>query len=456
VSLADKRAETFGDALFLKVSTPKLKGFSRIEKLMEQTDARHWFVPCPKCGFFQTLKWENIHWVENQPETAWLECEHCKQRLSDAERIQAVVHGEWRPTLPFRGKRGYFLNGFNRIIGLKAHHQSYLHEFVDEYLTARKDDQTYQVWVNTVKTEAYEQRVERVEHHSLFERRENYGPDIPAEVCVLTAGVDIQNNRIEAELVGWGVGEESWSLDYRVFPGDVETDAPWAALDAWLLLPRFNVHRQPMRVLATGVDTDASTQQAYKFCRARWARHVCALKGKGGPGLPLVALPRRSGVTKVKLYTVGSDTAKAIVYSRLAVAVPGKGYCHFPMQAPEEYFRQLTSEVIVVKRQSGRMWRAFQLPTGARNEALDCRCYALAAVHICQPNLEIIKVRLSKAAPPAPQEPQPEATEKPVPESPKVPQVPPAPVQPAGARTRKARPPRSPSWLGGTFQSWKL
>lgn len=448
VALADKRAETFSDAILVKMSTPTLKGLSRIERAFDLTDKQYFFCPCPRCGYFQTLKFDNIHWLDDRTHEAWLECEACKAHLSDAERIQMIARGQWRPTAVFRGRRGHHLNGFYRVIGLKRHRKDYLDEFIQEYLEAKKSDENLIVWTNTVKAESYEQKTEKIDELKLAERAEKYTPTtLPPGVLVLTAGVDVQENRLEAECRGYGVAEESWGVEYKAFIGDPKHPAVWQQLEDWLLLPRRREDGVELKISAVGLDTGHATKNVYEFARPRFMRGVFAVKGRGGAGLPLVSLPRKSSVSRVRLFIVGTDTGKSLIYSRLNLTEPGKGFIHFPSGYGYDatYFAGLTSEVIVIKWLNGKPVKVFE--ERGRNEPLDCKVYGLSALSILNPNLERISKLLAKQA-------EEIKAQQPAPEQPSIQQEKPAPQEPEV----KPRRPRRSGWMGGIggIGKWRI
>lgn len=402
VDLADKRALTYSDAVLIKMSTPTLKGLSRIERLFDLTDKQFFFCPCPRCHFFQTIKFESIHWQDDRTHDAWLECESCQAHLSDAERVQMIGRGNWRPTAVFRGRRGHHLNGFYRVIGLKRHHKDYLQEFIEEYLEARKSDETLIVWTNTTKAETYEQKVEKVDDAKLSERAEHYTPKtLPTGVLIVTAGIDVQSNRIEAEARGFGVADESWGVEYKVFYGDPKQPALWDEVDKWLLESKYRrADGVELKITAAGLDTGdpPSQKMAYEFARKRWGR-VFAMKGRGGAGLPLVSLPRKSGVTRVRLFTIGADTGKSLIYGRLNMPQPGPGFLHFGQEKhgyTTNYFKALTSEVVTIQIKGGKPVRVFE--KHGDNEPLDISVYGLAALQILNPLMSRLAKRLAEQA----------------------------------------------------------
>ena len=199
--------------------------------------------------------------------------------------------------------------------------------------------------------------------------------------CLLTAGADVQGDRIEVEIVGWGDGEESWSVGYFVLYGDTGQPEVWSALDRLLLRQWKHESGLELPITAACVDAGFEMAQVLEFCRPRLNRKVYAVKGASGFGKPI--WPRRAskGIHKGEFFIVGSDTAKERVYGKLRVSLPGPGYCHFPLNRERDYFEMLTAERIKTRTVHGRAERYFQKPDGVRNEALDCRAYATAALH---------------------------------------------------------------------------
>ena len=218
--LADKRAETFFDAVKLKSSTPTLKGSSRIEDGIERSDKQRYFLPCHSCGEFQWIKWSQVKFSFAQPdgtekrdtENTVIVCEKCGATWTDQQRLAAIASGhkdnppivvngmelraEWRATAPFKGIRGRILSGLYQTIGKKRAFKSYLHQFAENFLTAKHGGkETLQVWTNTFLSETFEVEAEQVEWSPLLERVEDYEGELPMEVCLLTAACDIQKDR---------------------------------------------------------------------------------------------------------------------------------------------------------------------------------------------------------------------------------------------------------------------
>jgi phage terminase large subunit GpA-like protein len=266
---------------------------------------------------------------------------------------------------------------------------------VAEFLKAKLLPETLKTWVNTTLGETWEEQGETVNEESLLARKENWGELTPNSAVIVTAGVDVQNDRLEIEIVGFGVGQESWSLDYRIIYGDPAREEVWQDLDAILEKPIKHASGINMRIACTCIDSGGHhTQEVYAYCKKRSMRRVFAVKGSSIAGKPIVSRPSIANRIRVKLFAVGTDTAKEMIYSRLKLLEPGAGYCHFPASREEQYFKQLTAEKLVTRYHKGFPVRKWEKPAGRRNEALDCRVYALAALHILNPDLEQLHTKM--------------------------------------------------------------
>lgn len=202
-------------------------------------------------------------------------------------------------------------------------------------LTVKSDPPRLQTFVNTRLGEAYEDRdTAPIEAERLLSRCEPFGEILPDEVALITAGVDTQDDRLELEIVGWGKGEESWSLDYQVLWGDPAFPEVWKQLDA-VLLQRYPHVRDvpPLPISAVAIDSGGHrTPNVMEYVQPRQNRRVWAIKGRGGPGIP--AWPKRPPKLKAgqlaPLYIVGVDSLKHTLISRLRIETASAGYCHFP------------------------------------------------------------------------------------------------------------------------------
>lgn len=430
IALASKRTTTFWNRKKLMGSTPTVKGLSRIESAYEGSDQRRYFVPCPHCGTFQTLKWGGpdhpfgVKWPDENPSEAYYVCEDCASVITDADKAEMLRLGEWRPTKPGGAIAGFHINELYSPWVTFG-------EMASNFVEAKRLPETLKTWVNTALGETWEEAGETVDETGLLARRENYGPEIPLAASVLTCGVDVQDDRIECETVAWGHGEESWSVEYQVFTGDPAIPEVWKALDDYLLSTFDHESGAKLRISAACIDSGGHhTKAVYAFTARRFARRIYATKGVAGPGKPLVSRPNKNSKAKGRVFMLGADTGKDSVYSRLKITEPGPGYCHFPAHYDADYFAQLTAERVVTKYTRGfktRVW--VKKSAHARNEALDCRVLAMAA-------LDIINVRIDRVAARIAQRQAP----KPEPEKP--------PEMPRAAR-------RPPPRRGGFVMGWK-
>lgn len=419
VELLTQRAATFGDqALNTRSSTPTIKGASRIETGFLEGDQRRFYVPCPDCGTGQFLKWPNVLWTgrqsagiddaendlgaEHQPDTAAYTCEACGVLWDDGQRIAAIRNAEalghgWKAAKPFKGHASFhapeMLSTFRRLRDIV---QSYLDKL------AAGDMQSF---VNVSLAETYEEKGDKADPNSLMQRREQYAAQVPMGGVWLGAGVDAQADRLEVQIVAYGVGEESWRVDYRVLWGDPLAPDVWLDLEE-LLAEEFQHESGVMlRIGGACLDTGGTnsyTQVAYDWLRGKSGRRIFGIKGVPGWGRPIVEKPQRKqsgkNARKVDLFLAGVDEAKLIVMRRLNMTVRGPGYIHFSEDADADYFEQLTAEKLVTRYIKGFPKREWHKPDKARNEALDTFVYAFAALKIMQPNLKRLAERMPKTA----------------------------------------------------------
>jgi phage terminase large subunit GpA-like protein len=214
ISLATKRTTTFWNKKIYLCSTPTIKGLSRIETAFEESDKRYYHVPCPECNEKQVLKWKNVVWEENQPETASYACEHCGSVIDEAKKQWMLKHGEWIASETKSDTAGFHISELYSVWSTWS-------DMAKSFLEAKKNPEMLKTWINTALGESWEEQGEAVEYETLLERRLNYDyTTIPEDVLVLTAGVDTQKDRLELQLVGWGKNYEAWVCDYRIFWGD--------------------------------------------------------------------------------------------------------------------------------------------------------------------------------------------------------------------------------------------
>lgn len=403
--------ESFPDAILIEVSSPTIAGISRIEKRIAVSDSQRWFVT-HKCGHEYYFDKEQFKFDEQNPVDAWLECPKCQARIYDEERRDMVKAGIPKPTRPFNGIRGLVLPGINTLFRARKPYKNQLHKLAVETINAKvKGEAAEKVLENTFWARTWEEKSEQVEWSPIQKRAEEYGPDLPEEVWLLTATVDIHPDRAEIEVLGWGEEEETWGIQKHVIWGDFDLPEMQERVDEFLLRKWNHPAGLEMPITAVGVDTGHKTKAAYKFCKARVARKFYPLKGSSTSGAPLVT-PRQHKHYRLVLFSVGTDTAKDSIFSRLRLEEPGPRYMHFPLVAVEyedggqkkehragynqAYYKQLCSEKLVTTIEKGvvrRVWKKqFE-----RNEALDLRVYNLAVHDILKPNIPKIRENLLKS-----------------------------------------------------------
>jgi phage terminase large subunit GpA-like protein len=411
IQIALKRTAAFrGRRRVMLLSSPTLKG-APIDSWFQRGDQRRFYVPCPSCDYMHPFAWRNVKWQDGDASTARLHCPDCDYAIDDAERVAILNKGEWRAEQPDR--RESSIASFH--IWEAYSPLSSLPEIVSSFLAAREaqkggDRSLMHTWQNTTLGEAIELDAgEGVESSALLVRREAYGEgiDAPAGVACITMGVDVQDDRLEALVIGWGLGEESWLIDRQTLPGDTSQPEPWKMLDELLENEYKHESGQRLPIQATCIDSGGHrTTLVYDYARRQAARRVFAIIGRDGQR-PIVSSPspKRSGTDKrkVPLYTIGVDAAKALWVSRFKIDEKGRGYVHIPLEdwADDGLAAQLTSERLVTTWHKGIPKQIWQ-QTRPRNEALDCVVYALAALRLLHPNLELLAQRITDPSAPAP------------------------------------------------------
>lgn len=413
IALAEKRQSGPMHArrkVFL-ASTPTVKGLSRIEKEFQKSDQRRFFIPCPHCANMDWIRWENIRWETDDnkklvPGSVELACVECGGLIQERYKLQALPGGEWKPTAEGDGETvGFHLSALYSPLGWFP-----WDEAVKEFLAAQTDIMRLKTWVNTVLGETWEERGDSVDPDSLLARAERYGGDVPTGVGILVASVDVQGDRLECQVKGYGASEESWLIAFSQFHGDPSQHAVWDELDLFLRGTFTHENGQEVPITCTAVDSGGNhTEQVYQFCATRGGRRIFAIKGGTDRGKPLVARPSRHNRYRLPLFVLCVDTGKETVYSRLKVADPGPGYCHLPEWVEPEYAAQLTAEKAVRKWKKGRGVVRDWIKTRARNEALDLEVYCLAALNILGPTVIRSLPERANALARSPKEPSPES-----------------------------------------------
>ena len=386
-ALAEARTRTFSKRKSFWTSTPTVAGRSRIEKEFLDGDMRVYEVPCPHCGAFQQLVWDGIVWEEDKPETAQYKCCHCEETFEEYHKNTILPAGVWSPKNPEGKYRSYQISSLYSPLGWFN-----WKECVEKYIEAQKSDELMKVFQNTVLGVAWADTGEAPDWEDLYHRRETYPMGkVPEGVVFVTAGADVQKDRIEMEIVGWGRELESWSLDYIVLSGDTSGDEIWNELTKTIALTFECDNGLHLPIRMTAIDTGFRTQEVYRWVRSQSPLRVMAIKGRdnqstilGQPSPVEMTVRGRKIKSGIKVWPIGVSVAKSELYGWLRRKKPTDeneelptGWCHFP-QHTEEFFKQLTAESLV-----SRIVRGYQKyqweKTRERNEALDCRIYARAA-----------------------------------------------------------------------------
>ncbi|MEB3103073.1 phage terminase large subunit family protein [Ferviditalea candida] len=413
VSLVTKRTTTFWNRKIVKVSTPTIKGASRIEEDYENSTMEQWCLPCPSCGEHQPLRWPQVKFTYDKDSKECTSAEHACRSCGalHSEREWKSGSGKWVARKQSRKVRGFHLN---ELASPWKRWETIVEEFHEAKIGG---PEKLKVWINTSLGETWEEKGDGVESEDLVNRREFYQAEVPSPVLVLTCGVDVQDNRLEYEVVGWGLEKQSWGIQYGVIMGDPGQGFVWEQLDHVINKEYVAGDGQKLQIMTTCVDSGGHfTEQVYTYCKERELKRVWAIKGKGGSGLPFIMRPKRRNDDGVWLFIIGVDVGKDTLSSRLKVkSAELPEFCHFPSNPDrhydEEYFAGLTAEHRVMRKVMGKpVFHWVQKPGSGRNEPLDLRNYATAAFEILSPPLEILqRMRFdsgSSGSRPVPKEPK--------------------------------------------------
>lgn len=396
VSLAMARSRNFSRRKAILISTPGTKGMSKIENEFEDSDQRHYHVPCPFCSHEQVLKFEFLKWTPGKPETVKYYCEKCGEGIEERHKTKMLSGGHWIALNPGHYTVGFFINALYSPTGWHSWKEIATdYELAKKELETEKKHEKMKAFHNTTLGLSYEETGEAPEWAKIYHRRDKYPiGKVPYGPVILTCGADVQKDRIECEVVGWGKGQVSWSIDYRIFSGDTTKDDVWKLFEDFITGNFEHESGALLPLSFVAVDSGYNTQKVYNFCRKFPPNKVVPIKGMDD--LAMIVGSQKAVDAKidgkkirraVKLWNVGVSVLKTELYGRLKIDPPIgdekeiPGYCHFP-EYSDEYFKQLTSEKMVVRRnRKGNMVREW-VKDRERNEALDCRIYARAAASL--------------------------------------------------------------------------
>ena len=405
VSLAEKRSTTFWNRKLIMISTPGDAATSRIEPAYLASTMERWHLPCPHCGEYQPLEWSGLLF-KDLPKPVY-HCSKCGE--TGSEHAWKNGAGRWIAENPECTTRGFHTTA---LVSFFIDWPELVREWQLASVASSKGNyELLKTFINTRLAETWLQPGEEVEEQEVMKRKEPYfyqppgrDPlpcDVPDGVLILTAGVDIQENRAEVEVVGWGSEWESWGIEYHVVMGDPTTKKFWNDLDEYLQRKwRYGDGRE-VGITTACVDSGYLASDVYNFTKPRQSRRIYATKGQGGIGVPMIARATQNTRNRAVLFILGVDEIKGKVLANLKVHTPGPGYSHFPLCKDldeahrrgytDEYFRGLISERRVIKFHKGFKRYEWQKITGVRNEPLDCRVYARAALAILNPDFEALR-----------------------------------------------------------------
>lgn len=376
IALGVMRSQTFAQRKILMGSTPVFEETSRIIRAYNEGDGRVFEVPCPECGAMNEILWAHIEWETDKPETAAYRCPHCETLVPERFKAEMVGAGDWRVTRPHIRDHASFR--INSLVSLLPN--TSWATLAAEWLVAKKSPDTLQAFVNTVLGQGWTENGEELDESALQARVEAFGlQSIPTEVRVITAGVDVQRDRIEITFIGFSE-TETFVLGHDVRWGDPKDHTLWAEVDDVLRSRWKHPLGGMIGVDAAAVDSGdgETTDYVMGFCKPRYARRVVAIKGASG-NRPAIDASHTKGS---RLFIVGVDGLKA----RLLTQLPSRAW-RFSNTLTAEWFEQLTSERRVLRYSRGQPVRIFERILGRRAEALDCVVYALAVRNLVRVDL---------------------------------------------------------------------
>ncbi len=382
--LAEKRTTHFFNAKIVMISTPRLKAGSRIEPAFLASDQRFYFLPCSACGLYQQLLWDNFKWETDIDGTlargsAHFVCTNCKRMIEEKARHAMLAAGEWQAKYAEREVAGFHLWA---AYCPPVAWSTLAREYIEDHAIPEK----YKVFINTRRAQTWEEPSDAPEWDAIMARAEEYVEwTIPHGVGFLTIGADVQDDRIEFSVWGWGRDEEAWLIGHEAVYGNTELDQPYLAMEqkGFLQIPQTTRQRFLSPLIAF-LDSGAFTQQVYMFVRPR--PQFYAIKGSNQQFAPVVGQPSWQDIDHqgkkikngIQLWPIGTHQIKALLYRRLKLDRPGPRYIHFPARLPKSYYKQLTAERLIVHPTGREEWKKEE----RRNEALDCLVYAYAAARL--------------------------------------------------------------------------
>jgi phage terminase large subunit GpA-like protein len=391
LALAMARTRTFAKRKIFMISTPTVEGMSIIEGEFALTDQRYFHVPCPHCGVYQDLVWDQMRWDKGKPDTVVYECRECSEAIEERFKPKMLAHGEWKSHAPENQNWkvvGYHINSLYSPYGWYSWANA-----VTDYEEAENDANKMKTFMNTVLGLTWKEVGDSPQWMDLWNKREEYEMNVPPEeVAFLTAGMDVQGDRLEVEIVGWGTGKRSWSIDYRVYDGDTAKPDVWKKAAELLNESWRTVDGRELRLSLMCVDSGFNTSHVYNFCINQDSSRVIPVKGQeklttmASAPRPVIISRAGTKVGSVKVWGVGVNMIKSELYGWLKInreedGSKPAGYCTFP-QYDQFHFKSLTAETVRITKDKKNFDKIEWVREFKRNERLDCRVYARAAAYV--------------------------------------------------------------------------
>lgn len=395
IQLAEDRTKTFDNKKIYVFGTPTKKSTSIIEKQFLKSDQKYFYVPCPHCGKKQKLEFNNLRWNKENPDEVFYSCSNCGEAISEDFKTQMLEQGEWIAHKPeVTDISGFHINALYSPQGFYS-----WSDMVKKWLAAQKDVGKLQAFVNGDLGETWEERGDSPDWENLKRRSEDYKiGSIPKEALLLYAGVDVQRDRLECHLMGFGRNREKYSIEYQVFKGDTSKYEVWELLKKYLDTPKINHWGNLQNICKTAIDSGDQTQFIYHLIRTWNDDSIIAIKGsnKSVQMMPIGQMksvdyrPKnqrrvRNGASFLEVYV---SYLKREIYQSLALKEPlqpgdpyPNGYIHLP-KYDDFFYEQLTSEYLIDKVIGGRRVYRWEVEEGKRNEVLDTTGYAIAVSYM--------------------------------------------------------------------------
>lgn len=411
VKLAEKRATSYWNKKHIKTSTPTIKDRSRIESAYNEGSMEVWNVQCPECG-----EWQPYEFTRLDFKTVSMVCTGCGVLIPEREWKDS--RHKWIAAHPERKKKRSFR--LNELASPFVDWEEIISDFKDanEKLKRFHDPEDMKVFINTVLGETWDETRyvdNSVDEDTLESRAEVYKAEIPEGVLLLTAAVDVQDNRFEVEIRGWARNYETWGIYKTEIYGDLITDEPWDELEAYLDRTLCFSSGAELGIAGFAIDTGGHyTNKTYKWIKRMKAKGKRCYGVKGYAGKPDIPLLYRKTVVDITeerggkkyvidrtlIHILGVDSGKEDITNRLKIKKVGKCYCHFPAGGDRgydgKYFEGLLSEKKIIKKVRGVLKTVWVKKSGVRNEPLDLFNYNYAVLELLKPEWDTLEKKLSQ------------------------------------------------------------